>query len=100
MLFACAISSLYHSSEKVMQKWKELWETQYVKTETHKWFRNNGPILLCLRTQYQTDGVSQQEGRGLRILQICLRTRLGQLPETDPVSKGTWAGHNGMNISG
>ena len=30
--------------------------------------------------------------------QICLR--FGWLPEIDLVCKGTWAGHNGMNISG
>ena len=73
-LSACAISCLHHKSEQVIQKWKELRETQYLKTKIHKWFRS--PSCYVSELNYQTDGVSQQEGKGLRIPQICLRTCL------------------------
>lgn len=38
-------------------------------------------------------------GKGLRP-QVSLRARLGQLPDTDPVTKGTWARHSGEHTSG
>ena len=64
------------------------------------------PILLCLRTQLSDrwslsagrKGVKDTTDMSQNMSQICLR--LGWLPETDPVCKGTWAGYNGMNISG
>lgn len=47
-----------------MQKWKEPGETQYLKIKIHKWFRHSGLIFSCLRTQNQTDRVSQQHRPG------------------------------------
>lgn len=76
------------------------WEDLISEYKNPKWFRNNSKfIFLYLRTQCQTDGVSQSTGQVGR-KGIKDTTDMPQNQVKMVAWKGTWAGHNGKNISG
>lgn len=67
-----------------------------LKTQSQKWFRSSGPILHVSELSIREMGFPSNPGqigrKGMKDRQMCLRTRLGQLPASDPPAKARGLG--------
>lgn len=104
-LWGCATSCLYHGTEQIIQMagtWRKIKIYKHYQDKNQQIVQKQWAHLvseLCRGKMRLPSSMGQEGRKGIKITGN-RRARLGQLPDTDPVSKGTWARHNGEHTSG